>query len=317
MNDVAVEVSDLSKAFGPFVAVDRVSFQVRRGEVFGFLGPNGAGKSTTIRMLCGLLAPSSGTATVGGIDVVRDPEGVKANIGYMSQRFSLYEDLTVDQNIEFYGGIYGLEGARLEERRSWAVRMAGLEGKESELTGTLSGGWKQRLALGCAILHEPPILFLDEPTGGVDPISRRNFWDLIYQLSNAGTTVFVTTHYMDEAEHCSTIGFIYAGRLVAIGSPTELKKRMGEGTTFEIVCERPLDAVDLFQRESWVVETSIFGSNCHVTVAPDIGPAKIRKALAAAGNRASKIESITPSLEDVFIHLIAEEDQRRAAAEAA
>ncbi|MEK6651001.1 MAG: ABC transporter ATP-binding protein, partial [Bacteroidota bacterium] len=209
MNDVAVSVDGLTRRFGSFVAVDHVSFQVRRGEVFGFLGPNGAGKSTTIRMLCGLLAPSSGLANVGGIDVILDPEGVKANIGYMSQRFSLYEDLTVEQNIRFYGGIYGLEGGRLAERKAWAVRMAGLVGKEKELTGSLSGGWKQRLALGCAILHEPPILFLDEPTGGVDPVSRRNFWDLIYKLSNAGTTVFVTTHYMDEAEHCNTIGFIY------------------------------------------------------------------------------------------------------------
>jgi ABC-2 type transport system ATP-binding protein len=268
-------------------------------------------------MLCGLLEPSTGSAVVGGIDVGSDPEGVKKNIGYMSQRFSLYEDLTVDENIRFYGGIYGIEGERLEERRAWAVRMAGLEGKESELTGTLSGGWKQRLALGCAILHEPPILFLDEPTGGVDPVSRRSFWDLIYQLSNAGTTVFVTTHYMDEAEHCTTIGFIYAGRLVAFGSPTELKQRMESGTTYEVVCERPLDAVELFQSQPWVVETSIFGSNCHVTVEGDLAEQKIRMVLDEAANRPSRIEPITPSLEDVFIHLIAKEDARRGRAEAA
>jgi ABC-2 type transport system ATP-binding protein len=317
MNDLAVTVKGLTRTFGSFTAVDDVSFDVRRGEVFGFLGPNGAGKSTTIRMLCGLLAPTRGSAIVGGLDVAADPEGVKANIGYMSQRFSLYEDLTVDQNIRFYGGIYGLEGTRLEERRLWALRMAGLEGKGDELTGTLSGGWKQRLALGCAILHEPPILFLDEPTGGVDPVSRRNFWDLIYQLSNAGTTVFVTTHYMDEAEHCNSIGFIYAGRLVAIGSPTELKMRMGAGTTYEVACPRPLDAVDLFQREPWVVETSIFGSTCHVTVGPDGNADRIRQALASADNEAGRVEPITPSLEDVFIHLIAEEDQRRARQEAA
>jgi ABC-2 type transport system ATP-binding protein len=317
MNDAAVKVEHLSRTFGTFVAVDDVSFTVKKGEVFGFLGPNGAGKSTTIRMLCGLLEPSTGSAVVGGIDVGSDPEGVKKNIGYMSQRFSLYEDLTVDENIRFYGGIYGIEGERLEERRAWAVKMAGLEGKENELTSTLSGGWKQRLALGCAILHEPPILFLDEPTGGVDPVSRRNFWDLIYQLSNAGTTVFVTTHYMDEAEHCTTIGFIYAGRLVAIGSPTELKQRMGEGTTYEVVCERPLDAVDLFQRQSWVLETSIFGSNCHVTVHAEQAEQQIRSALTAAANPVSRIEPITPSLEDVFIHLIAEEDARRARGEAA
>jgi ABC-2 type transport system ATP-binding protein len=317
MNDAAVKVEHLSRTFGTFVAVDDVSFTVKKGEVFGFLGPNGAGKSTTIRMLCGLLEPSTGSAVVGGIDVGSDPEGVKKNIGYMSQRFSLYEDLTVDENIRFYGGIYGIEGERLEERRAWAVRMAGLEGKESELTGTLSGGWKQRLALGCAILHEPPILFLDEPTGGVDPVSRRSFWDLIYQLSNAGTTVFVTTHYMDEAEHCTTIGFIYAGRLVAFGSPTELKQRMESGTTYEVVCERPLDAVELFQSQPWVVETSIFGSNCHVTVEGDLAEQKIRMVLDEAANRPSRIEPITPSLEDVFIHLIAKEDARRGRAEAA
>jgi ABC-2 type transport system ATP-binding protein len=317
MNDAAVKVEHLSRTFGTFVAVDDVSFTVKKGEVFGFLGPNGAGKSTTIRMLCGLLEPSTGSAVVGGIDVGSDPEGVKKNIGYMSQRFSLYEDLTVDENIRFYGGIYGIEGERLEERRAWAVRMAGLEGKESELTGTLSGGWKQRLALGCAILHEPPILFLDEPTGGVDPVSRRSFWDLIYQLSNAGTTVFVTTHYMDEAEHCTTIGFIYAGRLVAFGSPTELKQRMESGTTYEVVCERPLDAVELFQSQPWVVETSIFGSNCHVTVEGDLAEQKIRMVLDEAANRPSRIEPITPSLEDVFIHLIAKEDARRGRPEAA
>lgn len=317
MNGMAVVVEGLTRSFGSFVAVDNISFQVRRGEVFGFLGPNGAGKSTTIRMLCGLLEPSSGSAVVGGIDVGRDPESVKANIGYMSQRFSLYEDLTVNENIRFYGGIYGLEGERLEDRRAWAVKMAGLDGKEDELTSTLSGGWKQRLALGCAILHEPPILFLDEPTGGVDPVSRRNFWDLIYQLSNAGTTVFVTTHYMDEAEHCTTIGFIYAGRLVAIGSPTELKQLIGEGTTYEVVCDRPLEAVELFQQQSWVAETSIFGSNCHVTVRGEDGASKVRSALTAAGIAASKVEAITPSLEDVFIHLIAREDARRERMEAA
>jgi len=318
MNDVAVSVRGLTRSFGSFVAVDDVSFDVHKGEVFGFLGPNGAGKSTTIRMLCGLLSPSSGHATVGGIDVASDPDRVKANIGYMSQRFSLYEDLTVEQNIRFYGGIYGLEGARIADRKEWAIRMAGLEGKEKELTGSLSGGWKQRLSLGCAILHEPPILFLDEPTGGVDPVSRRSFWDLIYQLANQGTTVFVTTHYMDEAEHCNTIGFIYSGRLVALGSPTELKQHMGAGPTYEVVCERPLDAVDMFQRLPWVAETSIFGSHCHVTVAPGSeGPVLIRQALVEAQISLQRIEQITPSLEDVFIHLIAAEDQRQARPEAA
>ncbi|OGU73946.1 MAG: multidrug ABC transporter ATP-binding protein [Ignavibacteria bacterium RIFCSPLOWO2_02_FULL_55_14] len=313
--DIAVTVEGLTRTFGEFTAVDDVSFRVKRGEVFGFLGPNGAGKSTTIRMLCGLLAPTAGVATVGGIDVMRDPDSVKANIGYMSQRFSLYEDLTVSQNIDFYGGVYGLEGERLKERRAWAVRMAGLVGKENELTGALSGGWKQRLALGCAILHEPPILFLDEPTGGVDPVSRRRFWDLIYDLSNGGTTVFVTTHYMDEAEHCNTIGFIYAGRLVALGSPTELKQGLSSMTTYEVKCARPLDAVDAFQELPWVKETSIFGHAFHVTVSSDPSAVgSIRDILMNDKNEVEAIEEILPSLEDVFIHLISEEDRRKAKA---
>lgn len=310
-NDIAVVVDGLSRHFGEFTAVDNVSFQVRRGEVFGFLGPNGAGKSTTIRMLCGLLAPSSGNATVGGINVVNDPDAVKASIGYMSQRFSLYEDLTVVQNIDFYGGIYGLEGTKLSERRSWTVQMAGLVGKEDQLTGSLSGGWKQRLALGCAVLHEPPILFLDEPTGGVDPVSRRQFWDLIYELSNAGTTVFVTTHYMDEAEHCNTIGFIYAGRLAALGSPTQLKRRLSSSRTFEVQCDRPIDAVDLLQRQPWVQETSVFGSSVHVTVSTETNAeAMIRDVMTADHNIVMTMQSIMPSLEDVFIHLIAEADRQ-------
>jgi len=305
----SVVVEGLSKKFGNFTAVDNVSFTVRKGEVFGFLGPNGAGKSTTIRMLCGLLEPSSGDASVEGVNVRSDPERVKSLIGYMSQRFSLYEDLTVRQNIRFYGGIYGLGEDRLEERSAWVIRMAGLEGKEDELTSSLSGGWKQRLALGCAILHEPPILFLDEPTGGVDPVSRRTFWELIYKLSASGTTVFVTTHYMDEAEHCNTIGFIYAGKLVATGTPTELKDLLAGTETYEIRCDRPLDAIDDLQDIDWVQETSIFGANLHVSTA--VGEAmdeKITVFLETKQNPVSRIQRISPSLEDVFIHLISRED---------
>ena len=226
MANAAIVVEHLSRRFGDFVAVDDVSFDVRQGEIFGFLGANGAGKSTTIRMLCGLLRPTSGTAIVGGIDVSRDPEAVKLRIGYMSQKFSLYEALTVDQNIRFFGGIYGLEGARFEERRRFALDMAGLVGRESTLTRDLAGGWRQRLALGCAILHQPPIVFLDEPTGGVDPVSRRRFWRLIDQLSQSGTTVLVTTHYLDEAEHCHRIAVMNVGKLAAIGTTTELKARL-------------------------------------------------------------------------------------------
>lgn len=219
----AIHVEHLTRRFGNFAAVDDVSFDVRRGEVFGFLGSNGAGKSTTIRMLCGLLRPTSGRAEVGGVDVSRDPEGVKRRIGYMSQRFSLYELLTVDQNIRFYGGLYGLSGERFARRRMFALEMAGLVGREHVLARTLSGGWRQRLALGCALLHEPPILFLDEPTGGVDPVSRRDFWRLIDDMAQGGTTVLVTTHYLDEAERCDRVAIIHGGRIAALGATRDLK----------------------------------------------------------------------------------------------
>jgi len=308
--DYAVIADGLTKKFGKFVAVDHVSFKVKRGEVFGFLGPNGAGKSTTIRMLCGILSPTSGMAKVGGFSIATQPDDVKANIGYMSQRFSLYEDLTVEQNINFYGGIYGLENARLEKRKRWAIEMAGLDGKEAILAHALSGGWRQRLALGCSILHEPPILFLDEPTGGVDPVSRRNFWDLIYDLSNRGVTIFVTTHYMDEAEHCNTIGLIYNGKLVAIGSPTELKHSLDRYSVFEVQCNNPVDAMELLREQEWTKETSIFGSAFHVSMlnTPD-AQKKINLLLKKQNIVADRIEQIIPSLEDVFIHIIAEEDE--------
>src|SRR6187402_3417139 len=237
----AIEVRGLTRKFGAFVAVNDVSFDVRAGEIFGFLGSNGAGKSTTIRMLCGLLKPTSGTALVGGIDVGRDPERVKRRIGYMSQRFSLYENLTVDENIRFFGGVYGLDRDRLAARREFVLEMAGLRGRESTLTRTLSGGWRQRLALGCAILHEPPIVFLDEPTGGVDPLSRRRFWRLIDQLSKAGVAVLVTTHYLDEAEHCHRIAIIQAGRLAALGTVEELKAIFRSRPILEV---RATDAVE-------------------------------------------------------------------------
>ncbi len=226
----AIQVEHLTRRFGAFVAVDDVSMDVRTGEVFGFLGSNGAGKSTTIRMLCGLLRPSSGRAVVGGVDVSRDPEGVKRRIGYMSQRFSLYEPLTVDQNIAFYAGLYGVTGERLAARRQFVLDMAGLRGREAQLARTLSGGWRQRLALGCALLHEPPILFLDEPTGGVDPEARREFWRLIRSLADQGTTVLVTTHHLEEAAQCDRLAIIHAGQLAALGTPAELAT---DGRTLE------------------------------------------------------------------------------------
>jgi ABC-2 type transport system ATP-binding protein len=236
-NGTAVETVGLVKRFGDFVAVDRVSITVARGEIFGFLGPNGAGKSTTIRMLCGLLTPTSGRATVGGFDVATESEAIKRNIGYMSQKFSLYDDLEVEENIDFFGGIYGVEKQRLKERKDYVLRMAGLEGRRHSMTRLLAGGWKQRLALGCAILHEPPILFLDEPTSGVDPIARRNFWDLIYRLSEAGHTVFVSTHYMDEAEYCHRLALMYGGRVIALGQPDALKRELELKSMEEVFVE--------------------------------------------------------------------------------
>jgi ABC-2 type transport system ATP-binding protein len=233
-----VKVENLVKRFGDFVAVDNVTFDVKPGEIFGFLGPNGAGKSTTIRILCGLLAPTSGRAVVGEFEVGRQSEQIKRNIGYMSQKFSLYDDLTVEENINFFAGIYGVPKDRRAERKKYVLKMAGLQEKRGELTAMLAGGWKQRLALGCAILHQPPILFLDEPTSGVDPIARRGFWDLIYELSDAGNTVMVTTHYMEEAEYCHRLALMYQGRLVALGTPSELKHAMGVKTMEEVFIQK-------------------------------------------------------------------------------
>jgi ABC-2 type transport system ATP-binding protein len=232
---VAVELDGITKKFGDFTAVDHVTLAVGRGEIFGFLGPNGAGKSTAIRILCGLLSPTSGRANVGGFDVGRESERVKQSIGYMSQRFSLYDDLTVEENIDFFSGIYGVPPERRVERKEYALRMAGLEAERGRMTRQLAGGWKQRLALGCAILHEPPIVFLDEPTSGVDPIARRQFWDLIYAMAGAGQTVFVTTHYMDEAEYCHRVALMYRGKMIALGTPADLKREFGADATMNDV----------------------------------------------------------------------------------
>ena len=316
MPEYAIEVKDLTKRFGDFTAVDAVSFEVERGRIFGFLGANGAGKSTTIRMLCGLLDPTSGMASVGGFDIRRQPEKVKRAIGYMSQRFSLYEDLTVAENIRFFGGAYGLTGKALDARLPWVLRMAGLAGRERSLTRTLSAGWKQRLALGCAVLHEPKIVFLDEPTGGVDPASRRRFWQLINGLSEGGVTVFVTTHYMDEAEYCNDIRLIHAGRIVAGGSPQELKTAVIRNPILEVSSDRVVDAMEVLQKEPWVLETSIFGTSLHVSVADESeGRRLIREGLARAGIAVLRLDRIRPSLEDVFIHKIEEQDGAAGAGE--
>jgi ABC-2 type transport system ATP-binding protein len=303
----AVELRDLSRRFGAFTAVDRISLSVGEGEIFGFLGANGAGKSTTIRMICGLLAPTSGTALVLGIDVAKDPEGVKRRIGYMSQRFSLYDDLTVAQNLRFFGGVYGLRGEEARAREAWAVHMADLEGKQDRLTGELPGGWKQRLALACAVLHRPRVVFLDEPTSGVDPLSRRRFWRLIDEMAASGVTVFVTTHYLDEAEYCHRLALIHAGRLVALGTVSELKSVFAGDAVLEVTAPRPGEALESIGAQAWALETSIFGTRVHVVVHdPEAGRREIEGLLAAADNTATSVERILPSLEDVFIHHVEE-----------
>ena len=301
----AIEVRHLSRRFGSFVAVNDVSFDVRTGEIFGFLGSNGAGKSTTIRMLCGLLKPTSGGATVGGVDVTSDPEGVKRRIGYMSQRFSLYELLTVDQNIAFYGGIYGLDDAALARRRAFVIEMAGLEGRERTLARDLAGGWRQRLALGCAILHEPSILFLDEPTGGVDPLSRRQFWRLIDHLSQSGVTVLVTTHYLDEAERCHRVALIHAGRLAAIGTTAEVKRVFADRPILEVRADNPVEAMRQLDKVPDVESTSLFGTAVHAVLRSRALTAdQIRAHLAASGLTVRSVTPVAPSLEDVFLDVI-------------
>jgi len=318
VSEFSIDVKGLTKKFGGFTAVDAVSFKVGRGAIFGFLGANGAGKSTTIRMLCGLLDPTAGSATVGGFDIGREPERVKRVIGYMSQKFSLYEDLTVVENIRFFGGAYGLSKKFVAERLPWILEMAGLKGRERSLTRTLSTGWKQRLALGCAVLHEPKIVFLDEPTGGVDPGSRRRFWELINELSERKVTVFVTTHYLDEAEYCNDIRLIHAGRIVAGGSPSELKAEVIRNPILEVASHRAVDALEVLRKEPWVLETSIFGTSLHVSVADEEeGGRLVRERLAKEGIFPERIDRIVPSLEDVFIHKLEERSAVREDGEAA
>lgn len=308
----SINVNGLTKRFGNFTAVDNISFNVKEGEVFGFLGANGAGKSTAIRMLCGILNPTSGDAMVGGYSVMNEPDKVKQVIGYMSQKFSLYNDLSVEENINFFGGVYGLEGKKFKERKDWVLQIANLKGKEKLLTSSLPGGIKQRLALGAAVIHEPEIIFLDEPTSGVDPISRRNFWDLINDLSANGTTVFVTTHYLEEAEYCNNITLINAGKIIAEGNANELKTNYIKNKIFEIECERVVDALDILQNENYVDDTSIFGNNIHIIV-NDLFETEdqIKKTLTENHSiEIKRIDKIIPTLEDVFIHLLDKEYNR-------
>jgi ABC-2 type transport system ATP-binding protein len=309
-----IRVHRLSKRFGAFLAVDEVSFDVRAGEVFGLLGSNGAGKSTTIRVLCGLLRPSAGTAEVLGLDVARRPEEVKRRIGYMTQRFSLYDDLTVRQNLDFFAGVYGLRGAALRERRASAVSLSDLTGKEDLLTGSLPGGWKQRLALACAVMHRPPVVFLDEPTGGVDPVSRRRFWALIESMAEEGVTVIVTTHYLDEAERCHRIALLHGGRLVALGTVSELKAVFAGRALLEVGGAEPLRAQERLEREPGVREATVFGTRLHVVV-EDTGEGRrlVERVFREEGWGTPTVERVVPSLEDVFIHSVEAEEAARAA----
>ena len=306
--DIAVEVENLVKRFGDFTAVDNISFQIKKGEVFGFLGPNGAGKTTTIKILCGLLTPTSGKGRVGEYDVFTQSEKIKENIGYMSQKFSLYDDLTVEQNIDFYSGIYKVKKEKKKERKEWVLKMADLEDKRNRRTADLALGWKQRLALGCAFLHEPPVLFLDEPTSGVDPISRRNFWDLIYSISDKGTTVFVTTHYMDEAEYCHRLALIFRGKLVRLGTPQELKST-ASGSVWEVECKSPIEALDSLQKDKRVIEVSLFGMKIHILIPvarEEEASAIVSQILGENEIEVIRLQKIVPSLEDVFVSLIRE-----------
>ena len=307
--EYAVTVENLEKRFGDFQAVNKVSFQVKRGEIFGFLGPNGAGKSTTMRMLCGIIVPTAGKANIIGFDVFTEAEQIKSHIGYMSQKFSLYEDLTVEENIDFYSGIYQIPQDEKKARKEWVVKMSGLEEHRNSLTSILPGGWRQRLALGCALLHKPPVIFLDEPTSGVDPISRRNFWDLIYQLAAEGVTVFVTTHYMDEAEYCDRLAMIYRGEMVAIGTPDELKIRYMSTDILNLECPDPFKMLHEVKGIPEIKEAALFGRGLHLVV-EDAQAAipVIVTALETKQATYTRLEKIRPSLEDVFVSIIEERD---------
>jgi len=305
--ETVIKAEGLTKRFGDLVAVQDLSLEIQRGEIFGFLGPNGSGKSTVIRMLCGLLQPTSGKAELDGLDVVRKAEEVKRRIGYMSQRFSLYEDLTVQENLDFYGTIYGLTRPELRERRRIVVELAGLEERQGQIVGTLSGGLKQRLALACALLHQPRTLFLDEPTAGIDPVARREIWDLLFGLAGQGTTLFVTTHYMDEAERCSRVGYIYNSMLIAFGRPEELKRLPGivprGAEWFEVWCVEPMRALALLLKEPEVIDATIFGESIHLLAREGTDEARIRALLKQAKIDPVDCRRVSASLEDVFVTL--------------
>ncbi|MFA6357875.1 MAG: ABC transporter ATP-binding protein [Candidatus Omnitrophota bacterium] len=309
-NNIAVSVENLEKKFGSFTAVNKISFSVNQGEVFGFLGPNGAGKSTTIRMLCGIIAPTAGRGNVGGYDIFKEQNKIKENIGYMSQKFSLYNDLTVEENINFYSGIYKIPKAEKKERFDAVIRAAGLEGMEKNLTVTLAAGWKQRLALGCALIHQPKILFLDEPTSGVDPITRANFWGVINRLASQGVTVFVTTHYMDEAENCNRMVLIYHGTIIAMGTPNEMKANYMKNDVLEIILPHSQNWLEKISKLDQIKEAALFGSNIHALVYDSVkAMGAIKEFLKHEDLEGSSVSKIVPSLEDVFVSSIEEYDR--------
>ena len=299
-----IDVRHLTKEFGDLIAVNDVTFDVKQGEIFAFLGPNGSGKSTTIRMLCGILTPTSGIGRVLGFDIAEQGEQIKRNIGYMSQRFALYEDLTVRENLEFYAGVYNMPTASRKSRLQEMVTMAGLTGRERQLAGQLSGGWKQRLALGCAFIHRPQLLFLDEPTAGVDPVSRQDFWRLIHDLTREGVTIFVTTHYLDEAEYANRIGMINDGILRAVAAPSELKRAL-HGQLINVVCDAPFDAVNVLDKLPGVLNVALQGNNVHARIKnADLSADQVAAAVRAAGITVHEVQPLEPTLEDVFISLI-------------
>ncbi|MDR3686509.1 MAG: ABC transporter ATP-binding protein [Coriobacteriia bacterium] len=303
--DNAIDVKGLRKVFGEFVAVNAINLEVKRGEIFGFLGPNGSGKTTTIRMLCGTIDTSGGSATVMGYDVDTEAEMVRLNIGYMSQKFSLFQDLTVDENLRFYAGVYGLSPEKFAERRKYILRMADLEGREGELTGNLSVGWKQRLALGCATIHEPKLIFLDEPTSGVDPNARRQFWELLYELANSGVTLFVTTHYMDEATHCNRLAFIYRGDIIADGTPQEIKASLAADTILQLEVADGEAALAALKDNPMVEEAYMQGALLNVNIGEHKATdADLPAFLGNAGFEVTHLEPVEPTLEDAFVHLV-------------
>jgi ABC-2 type transport system ATP-binding protein len=310
-SDLAIDVTGLRKTFGDFVAVNAIDLSVKRGEIFGFLGPNGSGKTTTIRMLCGTIATSGGAARVMGYDIDTEAEQVRLNIGYMSQKFSLFQDLTVDENLRFYAGIYGLTAEKFAERRTYILKMAGLEGRENELTGNLSVGWKQRLALGCATIHEPKLIFLDEPTSGVDPNARRRFWELLYELAHSGVTLFVTTHYMDEATHCNRLAFIYRGNIIADGTPQEIKASLAADTILQLEVADGEGALAALKSHPLVAEAYMQGSLLNVNVGErSANEADVQGFLADAGFEVTHSQSVEPTLEDAFVHLVGQQGGR-------